>query len=128
MVNFHAPESVPERFAGRTFYRHNPQVTLMRTTPAECAQLGKIVAEKVSSSKGPVTVLIPRGAISVVSAAGQPFHDPAADEALFDALKGNLRKDIPVIEKETTINDPSFAEACAQTLLALMASAKKGQP
>ena len=124
MVNFHAPESVPARFAGRTFYRHNPQVTLMRTTPEECAQLGKIVAGKVSGSKGPVTVLIPRGAISVISAAGQPFHDPAADEALFSALKSNLRKDIPVIETETTINDPAFAEACAQTLLKQMASPK----
>jgi uncharacterized protein (UPF0261 family) len=81
MVNFHAPDSVPPKFAGRNFYRHNPQVTLMRTTPEECAQLGKIVAEKVNASTGPVTVLIPRRGISVISAAGQPFHDPAADEA-----------------------------------------------
>jgi uncharacterized protein (UPF0261 family) len=117
MVNFHAPDSVPPKFAGRNFYRHNPQVTLMRTTPEECAQLGKIVAEKVNASTGPVTVLIPRRGISVISAAGQPFHDPAADEALFDALKSHLRAGIPVVEMETTINDPAFAEACARTLL-----------
>lgn len=117
MVNFHAPDSVPPKFAGRNFYRHNPQVTLMRTTPEECAQLGKIVAEKVNASTGPVTVLIPRRGISVISAAGQPFHDPAADEALFGALKTHLRAGIPVIEMETTINDPAFAEACAKTLL-----------
>src|SRR2546428_168994 len=44
MVNFHGPESVPARFAGRRFYPHNPQVTLMRTTPTENAQLGRIFA------------------------------------------------------------------------------------
>jgi uncharacterized protein (UPF0261 family) len=120
MVNFHAPETVPAKFGGRTFYRHNPQVTLMRTTPEECAQLGRIIAEKVSLSTGPVTVLLPKKAISVISAEGQAFHDSAADAALFDALKSHLRKDIPVVELDTTINDPSFAEACAGTLLALL--------
>jgi uncharacterized protein (UPF0261 family) len=117
MVNFHAPESVPEEFAGRTFYRHNPQVTLMRTTPEECARLGEIIAEKVNLSRGPVTVLIPKHAISVISAEGQAFHDPAADRALFDSIKTNLRKDIPLREFDATINDPVFAEACANTLL-----------
>ena len=117
MVNFHAPETVPEKFAGRTFYKHNPQVTLMRTTPEECARLGEILAEKVNLSRGPVTVLIPKRAISVISAEGQAFHDPIADRALFESLKTNLRKDIPLRELDTTINDPAFAEACANTLL-----------
>jgi uncharacterized protein (UPF0261 family) len=120
MVNFQSAETVPPQFKGRTFYQHNPQVTLMRTTPAECAQLGKIVAEKINLSTGPVTVLIPRKAISVISAPGQPFHDPAADAALFNAIKSNLRKGIAVIEMDTTINDPKFASACAQTLIAQM--------
>ena len=117
MVNFHGPGTVPEKFKGRTFYQHNPQVTLMRTTPAECAELGKIVAQKVNASKGPVTVLIPNKAISVISAPGQKFHDPAADKALFDAIKSNLRKDIEVIEMDCAINDAAFAEACANALL-----------
>jgi len=117
MVNFHGPGTVPEKFKGRTFYQHNPQVTLMRTTPAECAELGKIVAQKVNGSKGPVTVLIPKEAISVISAPGQKFHDPAADKALFDAIKSNLRKDIEVIEMDCAINDAAFAEACANALL-----------
>ena len=120
MVNFHAPESVPAKFAGRTLYKHNPQVTLMRTNADECARLGKILAEKVNLSTGPVTVLLPKKAISVISAAGQPFHDPAADTALFDAIKAHLRKDISLLELDTTINDPAFAEACANTLLAAM--------
>ena len=117
MVNFHGPGTVPEKFNGRTFYQHNPQVTLMRTTPEECAELGKIIAQKVNTSKGPVTVLIPKKAISVISAAGQKFHDPAADKALFDAIKSNLRKDIEVIEMDCAINDTAFAEACANALL-----------
>lgn len=120
MVNFHAPETVPEKFRGRNFYHHNPQVTLMRTTPEESAQIGHKLAEKVNTSTGPVTVLIPRAAISVISAEGQPFHDPAADEALFTALRDNLDPRIPVIEHDRTINDPLFADACANELLRLM--------
>jgi uncharacterized protein (UPF0261 family) len=117
MVNFGAPETIPEQFAGRRFYRHNPQVTLMRTTPEECAALGRILAERVNLSSAPVTVLIPLGAISVVSEPGQPFHDLAADRALFDALRHHLRRDIPVIELDATINDPRFADACVTALL-----------
>lgn len=117
MVNFGPPETVPAKFKGRNFYQHNPQVTLMRTTPEECAQLGKILAQKINLSTGPVTVLIPLKAISVISAPGQKFHDSAADKALFETLKQNLRKDIPIIELDCVINDPKFAEACAQTLL-----------
>jgi uncharacterized protein (UPF0261 family) len=117
MVNFGAPETIPAEFAGRIHYRHNPQVTLMRTTPEECAVLGRIVAEKVNLSTAPVTALIPLAAVSVVSEPGQPFHDPAADRALFDALRQHLRPDIPVIELDATINDPRFADACATALL-----------
>jgi uncharacterized protein (UPF0261 family) len=123
MVNFGSPETVPARFAGRTLYRHNPQVTLMRTTAEECAELGRIVAEKVNLSTGPVTVLIPLTAISVVSEPGQPFHDPAADRALFGALRQHLRPDIPVIEVDATINDLRFADACATALLENMRKA-----
>jgi uncharacterized protein (UPF0261 family) len=117
MVNFHAPETVPAKFAGRTFYHHNPQVTLMRTNAAECAELGRILAEKVNLSTGPVTVLLPTQAISIISAPGQPFHDLAADAALFTAIKQRLRADIPVVEMNCEVNDPKFAEACAHFLL-----------
>ena len=117
MVNFGAPETVPAKFKGRRFYQHNPQVTLMRTTPEECKRLGEILAEKVNGSKAPVTVLIPLKGISVISAAGQPFYDAAADSALFDALKKNLRRDIPLREIDCNINDAAFAEACVEELL-----------
>lgn len=117
MVNFHGPESVPAKFKGRNFYQHNPQVTLMRTSPAECSELGRLIAGKLNLSTGPVTLLLPLRAISVISAPGQKFNDPAADRALFDALKANLRKDIDVVELDCAINDPPFAEACVRALL-----------
>ena len=121
MVNFGAPETVPAKFQGRTFYQHNPQVTLMRTTAAECAQLGRILADKANAARGPIAILLPRKAVSVISAPGGPFHDPAADAALFAGIKDHLRRDIRLIEMDCAINDPEFAEACARTLLELMA-------
>lgn len=117
MVNFHGPETVPAKFKRRKFYPHNPQVTLMRTSVAECGRLGKIIAGKLNLSTGPVTVLIPWGGISVISQPGQPFEDGNADEILFDTLTSHLRKDIAVIEMDCAINDPEFAEACANALL-----------
>ena len=121
MVNFGAPETVPSKFADRTFYQHNPQVTLMRTSPEECAELGRILAEKINLSTAPVTVLLPLKAISVISAPGQKFHDPIADRILFTALKAFLRKDIEVVELDCAINAPQFAKACAEKLLANLA-------
>jgi uncharacterized protein (UPF0261 family) len=121
MVNFGSPESVPAKFAGRKFYQHNPQVTLMRTTPEECAKLGSILAHKLNGSTGPVTVLLPLRGGSVISAPGGPFHDPVADAALYTAIKSNLRPDIAVKELDCAVNDAEFAEACARGLLAGLA-------
>ena len=117
MVNFGAPETVPAKFAGRRFYQHNPQVTLMRTTPDECAKLGAILAEKINRSIGPVTVLLPLRGGSVISAPGGQFHDAYADRELYSALKAALRANIPVVEMDCAINDSAFAEACAHALL-----------
>lgn len=126
MVNFGERHTVPERYAGRNFYIHNPQVTLMRTTPEECAALGRMVAEKVNTSRGPVSVLIPRRGISVISAAGGPFYDQHADAALFGALEGGLRPGVPCTSLDCEINDPSFARACVEALLANMRSVSPG--
>lgn len=117
MVNFGAPETIPPKFAGRTFYKHNPQITLMRTNASESAELGRILAEKANLSVGPVTVLLPKKGISVISQEGKAFYDPAADEALFGALRKNLRRDIPVVELDCDINAPEFADACVTALL-----------
>ena len=120
MVNFHGPETLPTKYSGRTLYHHNPQVTLMRTNAEESDALGKIFAEKINMSIGPVTVLLPMQAISVISAPDQPFFDPVADAALFGAIKTGLRKDLQVLEIDAKINDESFARACVQALVALM--------
>ena len=117
MVNFGPRDTIPEKFADRLFYEHNPQITLMRTTAEECAELGCILSEKANLSTGPVAVLFPTEAISVISASGQPFHDPTADQALLGASKTNLRKDIGLHEIPTTINDVEFSRIAAETLL-----------
>jgi uncharacterized protein (UPF0261 family) len=116
MVNFGPPETIPERFRDRTLYRHNPQVTLMRTTPAESAELGRIVARKLNAARGPVTVFVPRGGVSAIDVPGAPFHDPAADAALFDALRDELSPAIERVELDLPINDEAFAVAMAERL------------
>ena len=123
MVNFWA--KTPPQFEGRTFYQHNPNVTLMRTTPEECRELGRIIAEKLNLSIGPVTVLLPLGGLSVIDAPGGPFWHPEADQALIQSLKHGLRADIPVIEMDCNVNDPPFARCCAETLLQLMTAARE---
>ena len=118
MVNFGERHSIPQRFSERRFYIHNPQVTLMRTTPEECTELGRILAEKTNAYTAPAAILIPRKAISVISAPGQPFHDAAADEALFAAIRAHSH--LPVEEHDLEINDSAFARACAEKLLECM--------
>ncbi len=118
MANFGALESVPAQFEGRNFYIHNPQVTLMRTTVAECAELGRILAEKSNRYTAPVSILNPTKAISVISREGQPFYDPAADAALFAAIHSHAN--VPVVDCDCGINDREFAEACVEALLAHM--------
>ena len=117
MVNFGERASVAEKFNDRRFYQHNAQVTLMRTNPEECAELGRILAAKCNLSTGPVSVLLPLRGISVISAPGQPFHWPEADAALFGEWKRHLRADIPVLEYDGNINDPAFAELCVRELM-----------
>src|SRR5688572_14893705 len=124
MVNFWAPETVPQKFAGRRFYPHNPNVTLMRTTPEENARLGHVLAGKLNLSNGPVAVYLPLRGISVISAPGGPFHWPEADAALFDALRRSLRPDIPVYEIDANINDAAFADTIAQALISMLESRK----
>jgi uncharacterized protein (UPF0261 family) len=126
MVNFWAPATIPAKFKDRKFYPHNPNVTLMRTTPEENLRLGEILAQKINLSTAPVTVLIPLRGVSMIDNEGKPFHWPEANQALFDSLKQHLRRDIPVIEMDCVINDPAFAEACADRLLASLADKRCG--
>jgi uncharacterized protein (UPF0261 family) len=119
MVNFYAPSSVPERFADRVFYRHNANVTLMRTTAAENAAIGADIANKLSKATGPVSVLLPGRGVSAIDREGQPFDDPAARRALHEAIKAGLPAD-RVVELDLHINDSEFAETAARALVEML--------
>jgi len=117
MVNFGPPDTVPERFAGRLFHRHNASVTLMRTTPEENDLLGKEIAHKASAARGPTAVLAPLRGVSALDREGGPFWAPAADAALFQSLRNWMSPDVALVELDLHVNDPAFAEAAAGTLL-----------
>ena len=121
MVNFGPPETVPERHRGRTLYEHNPQVTLMRTTAAECAEMGRWIGGRLSEMEGPVRFLLPEGGVSALDAPGQAFFDPAAREALFAALEGAVRQTPArqILRVPHHINDPEFAAAAVAAFRAL---------
>jgi len=125
MVNFWARDTVPERFDHRLFYQWNPNVTLMRTTPEENAQLGRILAEKANKTKGPVAFFLPLQGVSMLDAPDKEFWWPEADQTLYDAIKQHCRPDIPVYELEHNINDEAFADAVAGKLLEFLEIAKR---
>lgn len=116
MVNFGPMDTVPEPFRSRNLYVHNPTVTLMRTTPDESAELGRRVARKLSRAKGPTALFVPLRGISMIATEGQPFYDPAADEALFAAVRENVGPNVELHEIDTDVNDPEFALAMADRL------------
>jgi uncharacterized protein (UPF0261 family) len=122
MVNFGAPDTLPPQYRGRTLYRHNPTVTLMRTTPAECREIGRRIGAQLSRARGPVVLLLPGRGVSMLDAAGQPFHDAGADRALFESLREHAGPAVQVRELDLHINDEKFAEALADELLAQLRS------
>jgi uncharacterized protein (UPF0261 family) len=116
MVNFGARDTVPPQFEDRNLYVHNPSVTLMRTTPSECAELGRRIAAKLSAATRPVALFVPLGGVSMIDAPGQPFHDPEADEALFEAIRSGIGDNVELVELEHNINDEAFADAMVDML------------
>ncbi len=126
MANFGGPDTVPQKYreAGRIFYEWNPSVTLMRTNAEENAEMGRIFAEKANAATGPVAFLIPLRGVSILDGDGQLFCDREADQAMFNAIKANLRDDIEVVDLEANINDPEFAERAVAMMLALIEQAK----
>ncbi len=121
MVNFGGMETVPEKYKNRLLYRHNPQVTLMRTTPAENIRMGQWIARKLNKSEGPVILYIPEKGVSALSVKGQPFYDPGADQALFDTLKHEMKEtaDRQIISLPYSINDIEFTDAVVEGFRAL---------
>jgi uncharacterized protein (UPF0261 family) len=120
MVNFAHPDTIPQAFAGRHLYSWAPDVTLMRTDERENAILGERLARKVSRSPVPAAIVLPLRGISQIASEGGIFHDTAADEALFAAIRANVSANVPVTEADTHINDPAFAHLLVETLLGLM--------
>lgn len=121
MVNFGGIETVPVTFKNRTLYKHNAENTLMRTSPEECAELGKIIASKLNQVTGPTSFFIPLRGVSMIDAEGQPFHSPTADAALFQGIRDNLNTDkVTLIELDLHINDPTFARAMSENLLEIL--------
>jgi uncharacterized protein (UPF0261 family) len=121
MVNFGAPETVSERYRGRKFYQHNPQITLMRTTVEENVRQAQWIAQRLNQCEGEVRFLLPTGGVSALDAPGQPFWDPAADAALFerliDEVKQTSRRKLRQIPYH--INDSQFAQAAVEEFLAI---------
>ena len=124
MVNFGPRELIPERFDGRTFVVHNPTVTLMRTTAEENATLGERIGAKLAAATGPTAVVLPLGGLSGIDAKDQPFHDPGADAALFQALRTALAgSEVEIVESGQHLNEPGFGRDAARRLHALITDA-----
>jgi uncharacterized protein (UPF0261 family) len=122
MVNFWAPETVPEMFAGRLFYNHNANVTLMRTTADECATIGIWMANKLNAANGPVCLLLPEKGVSALDLEGGPFWSPAANAALFDTLEERLEQTAShcLVRLPYHINEPAFSAAAASAYLDML--------
>ncbi len=116
MVNFGPRETVPPRFQSRNLYVHNPTVTLMRTTPDECRELGRRIGRKLSAATGPTALFVPLRGVSMIAVEGQPFHDAEADAALLEGLRETLAPSVEVHEVDTDVNDPELAVAMANRL------------
>lgn len=119
MVNFGRLETVPVALRTRKLHRHTPHVTLLRTTPAECSEIGRRIAEKLNRARGPTVLVLPLKGVSQIDAEGQPFHDPEADRALFDALREHVAAPVTIVEVDAHINDAAFADAIVASFLAI---------
>ena len=117
MANFWARDTVPIKYDNRRFYQWAPNVTLMRTTPEENTEIGRFLAEKANMSSGPVAFFLPLQGVSMMDAPDKEFWLPEANQALFDAIKDNLKAGIPVYELDCNINDDEFADALANKML-----------
>ena len=121
MVNFGPRDTVPARFDSRRFVIHNAAVTLMRTTPEENRAFGEWIGERINRMEGPVRFLIPEGGVSILDRPGAPFHDPAADRALFEAIEATVRQTArrQVVRVNANINDEAFARALVSAFTAI---------
>jgi len=125
MVNFGAIDTVPAKFKERNLYKHNPSITLMRTTVEENKQLGEIIASKLNLAKSNTTLMLPLKGVSIIDTEGEVFYGKDEDEMLFNTLKSNINpENVDIIEMNNNINDEEFALAAAKKLIELMDESK----
>lgn len=117
MANFGGITTVPDKYSERNLYEWNPNVTLMRTDIDENRKMGEMIAAAANASGGPVSVILPLKGVSMLDSPGERFWDPEADAACFNAIRQNLKPGIVVVEADNNINDPEFADLCANMLL-----------
>ena len=120
MVNFGPWDTVPEQFKDRNLYKHNPTVTLMRTTAEELKEIGGKIAEKLNAAKGDTVLMLPLKGVSAIDVEGAPFYDAEADAALFDTLRTQINDKVELIEMDNAVNDDDFALAAAKKLIELL--------
>lgn len=121
MVNFGPIDTIPEKFKSRNLYKHNPTVTLMRTTVEENIKFGQKIAEKLNASFGKTVLILPLKGVSMIDAPGQPFYGSKEDETLFDTLKNNIDKDkVNIVEMDNNINEKAFAQRAAEELIKML--------
>jgi uncharacterized protein (UPF0261 family) len=120
MANFWGIETVPDKYQERNLYKWNPNVTLLRTNVEENRKIGKMIADAANAAKAPVAILLPLKGVSMLDSPGNEFWNPEADQACYDAIKENVKEGIPVIEMDNNINDPEFADKCAEMLLEML--------
>ena len=128
MANFGGIETVPENYRGRNLYQWNPNVTLLRTTVEENRRIGEMLAAAANAATAPVAFLLPLRGVSMLDSEGGQFWDPEADRACYDAIKANVRPDIPVMEVDANINDPAFSGRVAETLLEMLRQTRPAAP
>jgi uncharacterized protein (UPF0261 family) len=129
MVNFGPPQTIPERFAGRLFYRHNSENTVMRVIPEEAARIGTAIAKKLNTSRGTTVLLVPNRGVSALDAAGKPFDDPKPRHALVEAIRNNIDENRVYLEEfDLHINDDAFADVAAQRVLSHLQEATMHSP
>ncbi|MEP3844194.1 MAG: ABC transporter permease [Paracoccaceae bacterium] len=129
MVNFGAPNTVPEKYKSRLFYEHNPQITLMRTTPEENVAMGNFIADRLNQMTGPVRFFLPKGGVSMLDAPDKPFWDPEANKALFDTLEQTVKQtpNRQLVHVPHNINDPEFAELIVRTFRSFNGSSSRAK-
>jgi uncharacterized protein (UPF0261 family) len=120
-INFWAGQVLPERYHHREFFRYNAQNLLMRTNGEEFQKLGRAMAERLNTAKGPVRVLIPlegfsehtkRRAQDLAGNDRGPWRRAEEYQAFTRELKANLDRGVQVEELPLHINDTRFADAC----------------